>query len=205
MKNLILGALLLLSTISFGQSISDVIVDSAQTKESLYSNALSFFATTFKSANAVIQMKDPESGKVIGKGLLSDGRNVTISISCKDGKYKYDIGYDEFVQTRLIELGVNKCGMVKGVTFLPVSFIGDTPSINVENSYFYYDKTYSVKYNGDHNILGLSSTSVDKWRIAVDEEFKARKNELSTLKPKKDTEINNLVLSLKEEMSKSDW
>jgi len=91
MKKIILTLLMFVSVISFSQTTSEVVsVDSTLTKSNLYSNALAFFALEFKSANNVIQMKDAETGKVIGKGIVDD-RSITITISCKDGKYKYDI------------------------------------------------------------------------------------------------------------------
>lgn len=197
---------MVVTTFSFGQGVSEVVsVDSTTTKETLYSNALSFFATTFKSAQNVIQMKDPESGKVIGKGLLSNGRKVTITISCKDGKYKYDIEYDELTETRLIEFDINKCGVVKGKTYLPVTFVGNRPIIDINKVYFQNGSEYFVYYNGNHNIIGLSKSAVEKWKISVDEEFKTKEVELSNLSAKKDIEVDMLILTLKDEMSKSDW
>jgi hypothetical protein len=197
---------MMLTTFSFSQGVSEVVsVDSTTTKETLYSNALSFFATTFKSAQNVIQMKDPESGKVIGKGLLSNGRKVTVTISCKDGKYKYDIEYDELTETRLIEFDINKCGVVKGKTYLPVTFIGNRPIININEVYFQNGSEYFVHYDSSHNFIGLSKSAVEKWKIAVDEEFKTKEVELSNLVAKKDIEVDMLILTLKDEMSKSDW
>jgi hypothetical protein len=85
----------------FGQFSEIVVVDSVLTKQTLYSNCLSWFAVSFKSANSVIQMKDLETGKIIGKGILNSkvtamGINqtgntyVTITISLRNGKYKYE-------------------------------------------------------------------------------------------------------------------
>lgn len=200
----------IITTISFGQSVSEVVsVDSTTTKETLYSNALSFFATTFKSAQNVIQMQDPESGKVIGKGLLSNGRKVTITIACKEGKYKYDIEYDELTETRLIEFDINKCGVLKGKTYLPVTFIGNRPIIDINNAYIENNSMggyWKVGYDGHNvNILGLSKSAIEKWKNAVDEEFKTKQFELSNISAKKDTELDVLILTLKDEMSKSDW
>jgi len=101
MKKLII--LLLLPLFNFAQTeFTEVVqVDSTTKKTVLYSNSLNWFAKTFKSANNVIQMKDAETGKVIGKGILSaapksmgvkgDGSTwATITITSKDGKYKYE-------------------------------------------------------------------------------------------------------------------
>ena len=61
---------------SIGQTITNIVnVDSTLKKTNLYSNALSFFALEFKSANDVIQMKDQETGKIIGKGII-DNRSI---------------------------------------------------------------------------------------------------------------------------------
>ena len=116
MKTLFLSFLLFLSTLTNAQTFSEVIIDSNLTKETLYSNALSFFAATFNSANAVIQMKDPESGKVIGKGII-DGKEVMITITCKDKKYKYDI---EMVMTKEINLPITKLGNMPYAQIAPL-------------------------------------------------------------------------------------
>jgi hypothetical protein len=202
----------MLTKTSFGQNVSDVVsVDSTTTKETLYSNALSFFAITFKSAQNVIQMKDPESGKVIGKGLLSNGRKVTITISCKDGKYKYEIDYDELNETTLIEFDVNKCGVLKGKTYLPVTFIDNKPIININKVYFqssgYPTPQYWIHYDGSrqYGTPMLSKSAIETWKLAVDEVFKSKEVELTNLSAKKDIELDILVLTLKDNMSKSDW
>jgi hypothetical protein len=150
-------------------------------------------------------MKDPESGKVIGKGLFSDGRKVTITISSKDGKYKYDIEYDELVEKILVEFDIDKCGIVKGKTYLPVTFIGGVRQPVNENNIYFQTGQYFVHYDGSHNILGLSKSAIDKWRVSVNEEFKLKEAEFISLIEKKDTELDILVKLLKAEMSKSDW
>ena len=84
---------------------SEVIkVDSAD-KNELYLRAKSFFANSFKSGKAALQMEDKEEGVLIGKSMVnlcngmegewSDCYNMffTIKISVKDGRYKYEI-YD---------------------------------------------------------------------------------------------------------------
>ena len=72
-------------------------------KDKLYSKAREWFATTYKSSNAVLQMQDKEDGKLVGKALMqvyhramgknydSGYINYTISISVKDNRYKYEI------------------------------------------------------------------------------------------------------------------
>jgi hypothetical protein len=70
--------------------VGTVIPVETLTKVELFGNAQSFFAYYFKSANHVIQMTDPVSGRIVGKGIVDD-RNVTITIDVKDAKYKYDV------------------------------------------------------------------------------------------------------------------
>jgi hypothetical protein len=80
-----------------------VFVDSLVSKQELFSRAREWFAKTYKSSTNVIQMEDKESGKIVGKALLSvyftalgtkqQGGyiNYTISIYFKEGRYKYEI------------------------------------------------------------------------------------------------------------------
>lgn len=100
MKKLLL--FLLLPLLNFGQTqFTEVIEMDSMKRATLYANSLEWFSKTFKSANEVIQMKDAETGKVIGEGILSTKLKslgitvygntwVTISINSKDGKYKYE-------------------------------------------------------------------------------------------------------------------
>lgn len=80
-----------------------VIVDSAITKNDLYSSFMDWIAKNYVSANNVIQYQDKEEGKIVIKGLFSvsvkqiggydAGGNIyhTISIYVKNGKFKYTI------------------------------------------------------------------------------------------------------------------
>lgn len=83
---------------------SEIInVDSLISKQELYSRAREWFAETYNSSKEVVQMEDKESGKIIGKAITQvyykmfgtdhphGYINYTISISVKDGKYKYEI------------------------------------------------------------------------------------------------------------------
>lgn len=78
-------------------------IDSVQgTKDELFVKANEWIAVTFKSANAVIQLKDKEAGKLIAKGqmdipikagIFKTDLNVqfTISIETRDGRYRFVI------------------------------------------------------------------------------------------------------------------
>lgn len=78
-----------------------VTLDNSESSANLYIKALTWFNNYYQSGKSVIQMQDKEAGIIIGKGsfrcnlytmvpnkgLLS----YTITVSCKEGKYKYDI------------------------------------------------------------------------------------------------------------------
>lgn len=87
-------------------------------KDDLYLRAREWFAKTFKSAQAVLQMDDKQAGKLIGKGASKSyytymlypveyNLNYTISITTKDGRYRYEISSfrvnSESGMNRLIE------------------------------------------------------------------------------------------------------
>jgi len=72
----------------------------------LYIRANEWFAKTFNSANAVIQMQDKEAGKIIGKGWIAvsnmgydaGGFDFRINFTAKEGRYRYiitDIEHDK--------------------------------------------------------------------------------------------------------------
>ena len=132
MKKIIMLFTILLVNVAFAQTITEVVsVDTALTKSKLYSNSLAFFALEFKSANDVIQMRDVETGKVIGKGIV-DNRSITIGISCKDGKYKYDIDIEPYKNIIAIPLtfAITEFGMYSGLTKGQLEWINNTPKIN---------------------------------------------------------------------------
>jgi hypothetical protein len=81
---------------------TEVVTMEGQTQDALYSRALEWFAKTFNSAKNVIQMQDKENGKLIGKALIpitvkdisrypAGVVSYTLSISTKEGKYKYEV------------------------------------------------------------------------------------------------------------------
>lgn len=83
-------------------SYNEVVQVQGASKEDLYIRGREWFANTFVSANHVIQMDDKEAGKIIGKGnsegfytiLLTPFTyflNYTVSITVKDGRYRYEI------------------------------------------------------------------------------------------------------------------
>ncbi|WP_121811000.1 DUF4468 domain-containing protein [Mucilaginibacter kameinonensis] len=66
----------------------------------IYNRSREWFATTFKSANSVLQLQDKDAGKLIGKGVFSHSYPLnagvfenytigfTINITVKEGKYR---------------------------------------------------------------------------------------------------------------------
>jgi len=81
---------------------SEVITVDSISKSVLYLSALEWVNKTYKSGKSVIQTTDKEGGVIIGKavgqtltyrnmGIKMDGGyfSYTISIYCKDSKYKY--------------------------------------------------------------------------------------------------------------------
>lgn len=210
MKKIILALLVItLSLRSFGQSnTSDVVtVDSTLKKQTLYSNALAFFALEFKSASDVIQMKDSETGTIIGKGIVND-QNVTITIVCKDGKYKYNVdvnivqchNVNENIIFKVQNFGMNraesvgKLVCVNGILTIPTEFI----SVQVVglSKKTYYDSGEGKNY--------------EKWKVKIDEEILILKQQLADLSnkhiEKSKIAIENLISDLKKEMvKKSDF
>lgn len=102
-----------------------------KSKDELYKNAKLWFVNYFNNANFVIQLDDPQEGKIVGKGAFrlyfkslmtfQCLNNLTIQIDCKDGKYRYKF-YDmvitapmEYNRTRDIpaEYFVNKLTGIK--------------------------------------------------------------------------------------------
>lgn len=109
MKTKIIILMMHIAFIKMNAQFTEVVdVDTTLTKHALFNNAIEWLTITYKSANDVIQMKDDESGKIIAKGNLNTvplvlGRpypghtTITITISCKNGKYKYEFSNITFV------------------------------------------------------------------------------------------------------------
>lgn len=84
-------------------------------RDQLYSRGVEWFATTYNSAQNVLQMQDKDNGKLIGRALFdvyhkglgmtfeSGYINYTISLFFKDNRYKYEI--TDFVHTSNLESG----------------------------------------------------------------------------------------------------
>lgn len=211
---LIILLTLLIHSFSYSQNRTEVISDSSFKKDNLYSNALSFFAMEFKSANNVIQMKDPETGKVIGKGKAGD-RNLTITISCKDGKYKYEIEIEDL--QREVNLSINYLGTKAwgndGITLAPVIFENGKPIIVKNKIYFKYTnpawnsgyKYYYDETTPGHSPAAMTGSMYKKWKELVDIELETNKEKYNNLTKSDDIILEKIILDLKNQMSKSDW
>lgn len=77
------------------------------TKDEIYSRALAYFATAYKSANDVIQMQDKEAGTIIGKGIFTVSKSTafivskylcdhTLRIDAKDGRARVIIALSKY-------------------------------------------------------------------------------------------------------------
>lgn len=110
MKKLIFILYFFIPAFCFAQEYTEVVQVEGKTAQQLYTSAREWFAKTFVSANDVIQMEDPTSGKIIGKGSnhIAEGYvvgkgiatifttmdwypNYTLKIEVKDGRYKYEL------------------------------------------------------------------------------------------------------------------
>jgi len=84
------------------RTLQRVIEVPALTKKQIYDKALEWMAKTFVSANEVIQLKDPDNGKIIGRGITEFTNGMTtipceysITIETKDGKCR--VTCDQFI------------------------------------------------------------------------------------------------------------
>ncbi|ELR69203.1 hypothetical protein C900_05399 [Fulvivirga imtechensis AK7] len=78
------------------------VVEAPGSAHELYSKAREWFVNSYRDANAVLQLEDPDQSKLIGKGVINvvhtmEGRDVfhTVTIEAKEGRYRYTI--DHFV------------------------------------------------------------------------------------------------------------
>ncbi len=84
-------------TDEFGKS---EVVEEQLTKDNLFVNAKSWISSTYKDYKAVVQFEDKEAGKISLKAISEayDVSNLngtrfryTITIECKEGRYRYTI------------------------------------------------------------------------------------------------------------------
>jgi Domain of unknown function (DUF4468) with TBP-like fold len=171
-KPVIILVLFFLFQNSFEQTVvSEIVkVDSTLTKSTLYSNGLTWFAYKFKSSNDVIQMKDPESGKIIGKGIFdfvyqngkSIPRHITITLTVKDGRYKYEV---ELEIIREFEITMEAKCLNCGKTTATVIYINGTlqiTNITTGRGAYHYD---------NENVAWMEKGNYKKWKAAVDMEL----------------------------------
>ncbi|MFC7347265.1 DUF4468 domain-containing protein [Chryseobacterium zhengzhouense] len=107
MKNTFL-LFILFSGLLFSQELKfeEVVQAEGLSAKQLYDNAILWAANNYKSSNDVIQVKDSENFIILGKGSYKYKPDFfmahvpaigwirhTFKISCKDGRYKYEI-YD---------------------------------------------------------------------------------------------------------------
>jgi len=140
MKNTCLALFLITSISAFGQelpinektgkvSYENIIKAEGSSASDLYVLANVWFIKTFNSANASILNNDKESGKIIGKGVISvrikniymgylaGGFDYTFNFTAKEGRFRYVItdikheGKEEYIHSGgIIENEKPECG-----------------------------------------------------------------------------------------------
>jgi hypothetical protein len=194
--------MLMITLSSFSQTVSGIVtVDSTLKKQTLYSNALEFFALEFKSANNVIQMKDAETGKVIGKGLFFDKREIIVAITCKDGKYKYDIEISNpsNLMGIIVDFGIDKYSYYGGKTLANILWLDGKP--NLRDIRFYNPTpTYCATYEGNYP-WGTKHAWL-KWKELVDQN---QNMVLQKYINDNQTEINRFISDLQKTMNKTEF
>lgn len=130
MKNLLLTLLLCLPMLAFAQDLpkdpetglityTEVVPVEGVSQQELYKRARSWFATTFHSANDVVQLESKDEGKIIGKGIavinignLPSDMHFTLTLQFKDNRYRY-----EFTQIAFNSGGDTKRWPMEGMFF----------------------------------------------------------------------------------------
>lgn len=114
-----------------GNIVFSEVVNINLQKENLYKNAQDWIAKTFGDYKSVIQFEDKENGKLILKGKsdmkyiarysiseYKEQLNYTITIECKDNKYRYKI--QDLIIDETYKIG-NRIG--KTTPFSPIKHI----------------------------------------------------------------------------------
>lgn len=157
---------------SYGQTkMGEIVnVDSTLTKAVLFSNGLSWFAYQFKSSNDVIQMKDLESGKIIGKGIFENviqngksiPRHILITLIVKDGRYKYDMELEIVREFQIVlEASCFNCGKTSATVTYTNGFL-QINNISTGKGFYQYDKEI---------VSGIEHGNYNKWKAKVDLEL----------------------------------
>ncbi|WP_343524400.1 DUF4468 domain-containing protein [Pedobacter sp.] len=120
------------------------VVQVKGSKNELYSKAIEWFASMFKSSKNVIQLDDKDAGKIIGKFVAYDSNQgpvtCTLTIMLKDEKYKYILDNIYF----------------NGNRSYPGWGLEENPSMLKANMFKY--AINSIKKNSKQNIEGLITT-----------------------------------------------
>jgi len=180
MKSLLtIFSTIIISAISFGQTtVSEIVkVDSTLKKATLFSNGLTWFAYQFKSSNDVIQMKDLESGKIIGKGIFeyvtqngkSIPRHIVITLTVKDGKYKYDIELEIVREFQIqMEASCLNCGKTTATVTYTNGALQISNIVTGRGGYHYDNENVGWTEKGNYK----------KWKAAVDAELPGLKSKI---------------------------
>lgn len=87
---------LYLQPLPYNQSTGKIefqeIIDAPnKSKSEIYTAAREWFAKSFVSANAVLQMDDKDSGVLVGKGKIGSSMDILIKVETKDGRLRYTL------------------------------------------------------------------------------------------------------------------
>lgn len=123
MKKLVLGAILLFSTMCFSQefkiedkSISNVYTVEGKTKSEIYSAINKWVAINYNSAKNVIQMNDVESGTIIVKGINSFTTSNPAKAAYPNNPYILDVQKMSFNHLIEIDIKDNKFRVTYKIT-----------------------------------------------------------------------------------------
>jgi hypothetical protein len=193
-------------------SVSAVVNTPTTNKDTLFKRAIYFFENTFKSNfEGSIQSQDIESGKIVGKFLVKGPKfvedlSITMSVTCKDGKYKYEIYINKIIDHNL---NINHFGNIsksdKGKSHIGTTFgiIGDDGK---------YKDAVFIKSDGE----GSGTHYIGKSPVGMSEPFAMWKDEVrrsvqikvESMKSFEDKTTANLIQNLFNTMTNStnaDW
>lgn len=189
------------------------IINSSLNKQNLYANAKEWTAKTFGDYKKVIQFEDESNGKLIIKGLsdvpykasepflTSETISYTITIECKDNKYRYKIN----------DLKVEQTTNILGSKIHPQIGSPEKHLANIKKYTIQYQelqtKIDSLKSIGKSNISKRNSKKLSDEIITFTkkqvEKYEYLENEKKFYVSEFDT-IQSLINSLKNAMNTDD-
>ena len=99
---LFFGCAVMMQTIPSEELVHQKVYELDLSKKEIYQKSLEWLAKTFISSKEVIELKDEDSGKIIGKGI-TEFTNVIVKIPCRytitieAKENRYRITFDTFI------------------------------------------------------------------------------------------------------------